>query len=208
MTEESTNEFKLEPFKLFQIYHAVFLHFTTDYDYQKYHGKTAYKKDTFEHRKDKYSFHKLVRVLMAHHINYVYFEYYLSWLHLNEEKWVTTALIESKVNDFEHEWRKYSDSRLTYFQADAKKIQSLEPEHLFALLQTGEIHTQTLLILNQIWRGLIGKMNDALKGRYLWDRSYKKLLKFIPFYLTFEPVNDAYFRQHIPETLKWADPEQ
>jgi hypothetical protein len=200
MNEENTSEYKLDPFQIFKITHAVLLHYTTDYNYQAYHGKTSYKKETFERRPDKYAFHKLVRVCEAHHFNYGYLEYYIAWLHLDND-WVTPKVIEDKIKDFDALWRTYSESRLNYFKGDITRIQSLDPKHLFELLQTGAIHTQTLLILDKIKAGLIETMNADLVGSYLWDKGYKKLLKFRPFYTTFEPVNEPYFRQHIPETL-------
>ena len=48
-------------FQTYQIYNALKLHFTTDYDAVKYNFKTAVKRDTFEKRRDRYFFEKLSR---------------------------------------------------------------------------------------------------------------------------------------------------
>ena len=49
-------------FEAFQLFQAIKLHFTTDsYDYFKYGGKTRFKLEHFESRKDKYFFLKLSR---------------------------------------------------------------------------------------------------------------------------------------------------
>jgi hypothetical protein len=48
-------------YETYQIYQALRLHFTTEYDAVKYNYKTAVKKDTFERRKDRYFFEKLSR---------------------------------------------------------------------------------------------------------------------------------------------------
>lgn len=47
----------LSPYKFFSIYRAVELHFTTNYDYFKYLGKSkTITKDTFDNRKDRQRF--------------------------------------------------------------------------------------------------------------------------------------------------------
>ena len=48
-------------YQTYQIYQALKLHFTTDYDAVKYNYKTAVKQNTFERRKDRYFFEKLSR---------------------------------------------------------------------------------------------------------------------------------------------------
>ena len=48
-------------YQTYQIYQALKLHFTSDYDAVKYNYKTAIKQDTFERRKDRYFFEKLSR---------------------------------------------------------------------------------------------------------------------------------------------------
>ena len=48
-------------YETYQIYQALKLHFTSDYDAVKYNYKTAVKRDTFERRRDRYFFEKLSR---------------------------------------------------------------------------------------------------------------------------------------------------
>lgn len=49
----------MEAFDAFQMFQAVKLHFSGNYDYFKYQGRVNTKRDTFESRNDKYHFHKL-----------------------------------------------------------------------------------------------------------------------------------------------------
>lgn len=49
----------MTPFEAYKLYNAISMHFTTDYDYFKYHGKTRVSESNFETRKDKYMFYKL-----------------------------------------------------------------------------------------------------------------------------------------------------
>ena len=46
-------------FELYQYYLALKQHFTSKYDFFKYNGKVSAKFDTFQTRKDKFSFYKL-----------------------------------------------------------------------------------------------------------------------------------------------------
>ena len=48
-------------FEAFAMYHGLKLHFSGNYDYVKYNGKTNVTKDQFTIRKDKFSFYKLSR---------------------------------------------------------------------------------------------------------------------------------------------------
>ncbi len=198
---------KLEPFRIFKVYHACFLHYTTDYDYQKYQGKTSYKLETFEHRKDKYSYHKLVRLFEKEHYDYKDIEYYIAWLFFSHDEWVTTHQITGGLTNFELDWRNYSTNRVQLFIDDVKRLQSLDSKHVFESHQTGAIHAQAILILDRVTGGLIERMNGDLKGSFMWDSLHKRMVKFRPFYQIHEPIHEAIFRPHIPETL-WADRQQ
>ena len=50
----------MTPFEAFKMYIAVKQHFSvSSYDYFKYNGKSRVSQNTFDTRKDKYSFYKL-----------------------------------------------------------------------------------------------------------------------------------------------------
>lgn len=186
----------LEPFQIFQIYHGVFLHYTTTYDYQKYKGKTNYTNETFETRKDKYSYHNLSREF-AHHTDEM-LEYYFSWLFYRNPKWVTIKNIIYEQAAYQLEWSNYSNKHLDNFAKDMAKIDDIEPTYLFERLEYGDIHYQTILILNKFTNILI-PMNDALAGMPVWDFKYKKLKKFQPFYEDHQPMNELMYKTYIKE---------
>ena len=187
-----------DPFAVFQIYHGVFLHFNSDYDYMLYHGKTSYKLDTFQHRKDKYSWHNVARQLEYIDLNMM--EYYFAWCFYSEPKWVSTKLLIDRIVNFDLEWTNYGAHRVTNFTKDMVKVKTLEPARLMHQLLNGEIHWCTILVLDY-YRDTINKMNEALTGQFLWDKEYKKLIKFRPFYLKHEPIHEIIFKPLIPETL-------
>jgi len=198
------SKYNIDPFKIFQIHHAVLLHYTTDYDFQLYHGQTSYKEATFERRKDKYAYHKMVRIFddlySAKEIGYI-----LAWLFFRSDKWVTTRDIDNNaLLAYELEWKNYSiGGRMTCFSMDVRHIQEaggFEPQRVFDMTYQGDVHWASMLILDKV-KGIFDIMDKKLRGQLLWDDKYKKLKKFRPFYNTIEPIHEIDFRQHIPETL-------
>jgi hypothetical protein len=195
--------FKHTPFSIFKIYHAVFLHYTTDYDYQLYNGKTSYKLETFEKRKDKYSFVKLAKIFEYHDLAEV--QYYIAWLFFSGDGWVVPKSIQIEVLQFELEWKNYGHMRVESFKDDIHKIGVNNTyQRIHELLTVGEIHFCTLLILDAL-TSIIDKMNGKLAGQFLWDAKYKKLKKFRPFYFRHEPIHEINFKQLIPENLIWVE---
>ena len=51
----------MEAYEAYKIYHALKLHFNSDYDYNKYHGKAKVTVDSYLKRKDKPFFAKVAR---------------------------------------------------------------------------------------------------------------------------------------------------
>lgn len=187
---------QLAPFQIFKIYHGCFLHYTTNYDYQKYNGNTSYTEETFNRRRDKYSYHKLAREFADQNADFV--EYYFSWLFYNRAKWVTTKNIVEDQARFQLEWLNYSKKHLDNFAMDMMKVRTIDSKDLFKKLQYGDIHYQTLLILNK-FTNIIDLMNADLQGQPLWDLKYKKLKKFQSFYEVHQPMNETMYRIFITE---------
>lgn len=186
----------LAPFSIFQIYHGVFLHYQTDYDYQKYMGKTNYTEEAFNRRMDKYAWHKIAREFADQDADFL--ECYFSWLFYTKDKWVTTKSIVEDQARFQLEWLNYTKKHLDNFAMDMVKLRTIEPKIVFQKLQYGDIHYQTLLTLNK-FTNIIDFMNSDLQGQPLWDQKYKKLKKFQPFYEVHQPMNETMYRTYITE---------
>ena len=71
-------------FEAFTLYYTLKLHFTTDYDYFKYNGKSSVSIDAFEKRKEKYHFYKLSRKIQDSEYKEFVF-------------WVRDSLVRSKL---------------------------------------------------------------------------------------------------------------
>ena len=57
--------YNMEAFEAYKIYHALKLHFTSDYDYAKYNGKAKVTVDSYLKRKDRPFFAKVARKYMT-----------------------------------------------------------------------------------------------------------------------------------------------
>ena len=55
----------MEAYEAYKIYHALKLHFNSDYDYNKYNGKAKVTVDSYLKRKDKPFFAKVARKYMT-----------------------------------------------------------------------------------------------------------------------------------------------
>ena len=53
--------YKMEAYEAYKIYHALKLHFNSDYDYTKYNGKAKVTVDSYLKRKDRPFFAKVAR---------------------------------------------------------------------------------------------------------------------------------------------------
>jgi hypothetical protein len=193
---------EMKPFAIFQIYHAVFLHYTTSYDFQKYSGGTSYTEEAFDRRRDKYSYHKLAREYASWNPNE--FAYLTSWLFYRQEKWVNSKTYETEAGQWPYEWRNYGKQRELNFRLDMVKIRTFEEPKIFEKLNQGDLHYASLFILDR-FTNIIDVINTNLTGNFLWDQKYKKLIKFLPFYFQHEPVDDS-FKQFIPENLQCLIP--
>jgi hypothetical protein len=92
----------------FCLYHALHLHFTTNYDYQKYNGKVNVSKDTFLNRRDKYVHYALSRKYSLEELKL----YYIANLFVKPNAWIGD-LNTSEAEDVYKKWQKLNQS-LTY----------------------------------------------------------------------------------------------
>jgi hypothetical protein len=190
----------LTPYQIFSVCHSIFLHYHTNYDYQKHKGKSRYSEEDFDKRKDKPVYQTLAREFVQ--IEREPLEYYVAWQHYNREKWVTSEQLINGIPDFELEWLNYSKHKEQNFKLDMAKLHSNYSKFVFDQLKRGEIHYQTLLILSK-FTNIIDDMNRELQGTALWDSKYYKIQKFKPFFYQHDKIADEHFKQYISEKL-WA----
>jgi len=173
-------------YEAFSLYHVLKLHFTTDYDYFKYNGKSNISIDAFEKRRDKFHFYKLSRKYDTEE----YKQFIVSNM-LNSDKTWAGSLLEEDAHTI-HLKRVAIIQALGYnFKNDCALIAERGnfnellhtdgdyPELLTMALQ-GEINVETVCILNSLlnfmsmWQR---KINDDIR----YPNLHRKWIKYTPF---------------------------
>lgn len=167
-------------FMCYQEYLALKAHFERDgYDYFKFHGKTNAKVTSFEKRKDRYYFAKLVK-------NPDYKRYLLANQVDNPGKWIGDLLCSEAEQVYEN-WCKRVDSLTYHYMQDLKKLDDnfnhnfLVPpnEHpqLLVLHLQKEVSIETMIILDALTR-YTNMWNKRITDRYIWPSIYQKMVKY------------------------------
>lgn len=141
------------PFGLYVAYLALKSHFTSDsYDMLKYNGKVSAKESTFDLRRDKYAFTKLLKhkdpvgVLIANMIH-------------KPDIWIGDITSDNAGDRHYTIWKKRQESLTYQFQEELKKIGDVDaalfvedgsnPE-LLRMLVAGEVSLETVCLLQCI----------------------------------------------------------
>lgn len=170
-------------FTCYQKYLALKAHFERDdYCYIKFRGKTNAKVTSFERRKDKYFFAKLVKkphyekLLIANMVD-------------SPGKWIG-ELIDEDSEEVYKAWSKRVDHLGYVYQQELKKLNDNfnsnfivpdggHPPLLILHLQK-DISLETLCILNAL-TGFGKRWNKQIVEQYVWPAVYKKMVKYTPF---------------------------
>ena len=172
----------MTPFEAYKMYSAISMHFTTDYDYFKYNGKTRVSESTFDTRRDKYMFHKLSK-----------HEDPLTFLVANfaegKKIWVGDLFnIKSEQNYADFLKRQQS---LTYlFECDINNLMDdfdenfRVPEgdypHLLKLLNRKKVSKETFIIIQDCVR-FFAAWNKKISDTVLWPMIALNCKKLYPF---------------------------
>ena len=175
----------MDVFNSYKLWLALKQHFTNDdYNYFLMNGQVKCSIQSFNQRKDKYNFHKLVRKytdLEGFYIaNFIYGDpqysgdlmtveadlYYKRWLK-NQN-----ALGHVFKNEYSQIYNNFQEKML-------QCIDGQNPPLLIATYQ-GYISIETLLILNEIGPGFIDNWNNQITDPIIWPKFYKKMIKYRP----------------------------
>ena len=181
-------------FAAFALYNALKLHFTSSYDYFKYHGKTNVSKDTFLRRKDKYSFYKLSRKYSLDELR----NFFVANFVYGDSTWVG-EMTGPNGEDVYKKWQKISQSLTYNFESDIVRIleQVNSPDELMKV-RSGEypdllvgamqnsISIETLVILNDIMN-FFSMWDKKISDDIIWPSWKLKCDKYAPF-ITYDKV--------------------
>lgn len=184
----------MEGVKAFQRYLALKLHFTSDYDYFQYHGKTrAGSSAAFDKRKDTFFFRKLERRYTDDQLT----NFFVANFVCNRSKWVgdLTTIDAEKIYA---EWKKRIQSFSYMFEQDLLKIKdkmkTSNPAELWEVTDGGhpeilkmylgkKISIETLIASN-IVLSFLPRWDREIKDTLIWPDNSRLIRKYQPFIMT------------------------
>ena len=175
-------------FAAYAMYNALKLHFTSDYDYTKYHGKTNVSKSTFTQRKDKFYFYRLSRKYTLNELK----DFLVANFIARDIQWANDLLNEEAEQTFK-DWKKRNQSLTYTFGEDLYKvlknedtpdstIEVTEGQHpkLLRMAMQGDISLETLIIMNDIM-GFFGMWSAKIDDDIIWPNLKMKCEKYSSF---------------------------
>ena len=175
-------------FAAYAMYNALKLHFTSDYDYTKYHGKTNVSKSTFTQRKDKFYFYRLSRKYTLNELK----DFLVANFIARDIQWANDLLNEEAEQIFK-DWKKRNQSLTYTFGEDLYKvlknedtpdstIEVTEGQHpkLLRMAMQGDISLETLIIMNDIM-GFFGMWSAKIDDDIIWPNLKMKCEKYSSF---------------------------
>lgn len=194
----------MTPYESFVMYSALKLHFTSEkFDYHKYHGKTNVAKTTFEKRKDKYDFVKIVRKYSDDEMEL----FFVSNFIYNPKIW-SKELLKDEANDRFLEKQKILQSLTYIFKSDVElliekfddlndmlRVSDAYPPLLKLTLQK-DVHLETFIILDSILK-FVPVWNKKITDTFRWPDFALLCKKYKPFLL----FDETKFRKLLKEQL-------
>lgn len=175
-------------FAAYTLYQAIKLHFTSDYDFFKYNGKTNVSKDSFMHNKSKYSFYKLSRKYSIDDLRDFFVANFIdrnvSWVgeitgpegEETYKKW--QKRIQGLTYQFEQDiiglMDSVSDPNQLLFVKDGQY-----PKLLIHALEN-DICVETLVIMNDIMN-FFPMWEKKIQDTIVWPSHKKRMIKYSPF---------------------------
>lgn len=178
-------------FNAYKIYLALKSHFTSDYDYFKYHGKMRVKEESFLKRRDKFFFEKIERRYKKELV-----PFFVSNLIKEDNAWSGSLATDQAEQTF-NEWKKKTQSLRYVFKEDMGKIRALmdhndlqfdelfdcgDGQHpvILKLLISEDISIESFVILDQVL-SFAKRINRILLDDFTWIVYYKKVIKYSRF---------------------------
>lgn len=174
-------------FAAFSMYVGLKLHFSSDYDYMKYGGRTNCKRETFNNRNDRYFFKKLEKKYSLLEIK----EYFISNFIITDS-WIGDLLSEECDENYK-QWKKRKESLSYLFQQDLdfmlEKIDSPEElltvkkgyyPNLLGFLMENSICLETVCMMS-VLLNFVPMWSRKIEDTILWPIWQKRILKYSPF---------------------------
>jgi len=175
----------MDAYAAYVMYLALKRHFTlgSNYDYFKYNGKTNASKQSFETRRDRYSFHKLSK--KDHPRDFVV----ANFLQYGPNIWIGDLVSNSKYEDTYRAWLKRRESISYVFKNDLEQLENIDADlksingdypRLLQLYMRNKVCIETIIILSNLV-GFIKRWNKEILDPVIWPEIYNTCIKYAPF---------------------------
>jgi len=177
----------MEGAKAYQTFIALKLHFTSDYDYFKYQGKTRAIDDTkLSVRKDYNHFRKIERRYKDELVNYIVSGFVGN---LNV-KWVGDILTMECEKEY-IEWKKKQEAFKYFFKLDMDKITEYNIKTMWEVVNGGhpqflrlylgrKLSLESLIAANEVL-GFLRNWDDTIQDEIIWPSISRLMRKYRPF---------------------------
>ena len=185
--------YKMEAYEAYKIYHALKLHFNSDYDYNKYHGKAKVTVDSYLKRKDKPFFAKVARKYLTPENTKNFF---ISNFIINPKGWVGN-FNEQNYDDYRKRNQSLKYNYINELHELFQKISVFdelfhvkEGQHPLLLKQflAKKVSIETMCIMENLLE-FCKYWNEDIEEQYVW-KEQEKLIKNYSSVLTFN--KDSY----------------
>jgi hypothetical protein len=186
------------------LYRALKLHFTTDYDFNKYKGKVKYTPAQFDKNSHKYVYEKLAKKFSDEDLKKFFIANFLQ----NENVWVQDLLSQEAYEIFV-KFNTRCQSLSYVFEGELISIFGEENHKLLfksnsddlPLLLTkllrNEVSPETILIMNEFLH-FLPKWETNIKDEFVWPKVKLKLFK----YRSFLEYDKSKFKKTFIDTVK------
>lgn len=155
----------MEGMRAYQTYLALKLHFTSDYDYFKYAGKTrTISESALQARKDYHQFRRIERRYKDNLIEFI-----VSNIIQNNAKWAGDLVTTQSEKNYV-EWRKRNQSFAYIFRQDLEKLIE-DKDALFRVENGGHPKLLKYYLGKKIMIETVVAMNDVLNFMPHWNKN-------------------------------------
>lgn len=183
----------MKAFDAYKMYVAIKLHFQTDYDYFKFSGKARASRESFEHRKDRHIFEKLVKIYDADQYQLLLVSNFIHkpdvWIGdiASEQGRQRYLELKKKMQSIQHTFKQ--DVARIKSDIEANVVDSFDGlfrmtddcwPHLVSMMTQHDISIETFIIMNKILN-FLPKMSKVITDDIVWPEICRLITKYSPF---------------------------
>ena len=195
-------------YEVYKIFHALYLHFTTKYDFFKYKGSTPrLTRGTYNNQKQKYFFENIAHKYKTQDEVINYFVFVLRYLDFSSKYIASYANLHEEYISFkgfqerlEYEFEKDLKVILDFLKSSNKRFSEMLgpwfPPDIIRMNQEGQIFEETIIILNRYIK-FFKNIDKEFPDFDVWENLKSRYDKYKPFVNYDERIIKNLIRQYL-----------